>query len=73
MKIQNLDEAEAIVANSKSLSWEGWDIIHLTQDNSAEYDVRGVYDKGVGKWFRRISYPYINGTGWDIPNSLLRG
>lgn len=73
MKIQNLDEAETIVSNSNNLMWEGWNIIHKVQDDSAEYDVRGAYDRSVGKWFRRISYPYINGTGWDIPNSLLKG
>lgn len=73
MIIQNLDDAEVIVSNTRNLSWEGWNIVHKVQDDSAEYDVHGVYDRRVEKWFRRISYPYINGTGWDIPNSLLKG
>ena len=73
MQIQTLDEAEVVVQNSKNLSWDGWTIIHSVQDDSAEYDTSGAYDRGVGKWFGRISYPYINGTGWDIPKSLLKG
>jgi hypothetical protein len=73
MKIQTLDEAENIVSKSKNLSWDGWNIVHKVRDDSAEYDASGSYDRSLGKWFRRVSYPYINGTGWDIPNSLIKG
>jgi hypothetical protein len=72
MQIQTLEDAEAIVQSNSNLSWDGWTIVHSVQDDSAEYDVSGAYDRRVGKWFRRISYP-VNGTGWDIPKSLLKG
>jgi len=72
MPIQTLEEAENIVSSNKNLSWEGWDIVHKVRDDSAEYDVRGSFDRSVGKWFRRIAFPYVNGTGWDIPKSLLK-
>lgn len=73
MVIKNLDDAEVIVDNNPNLSWDGWTIIHKVQDDSAEYDIRGSYDREVGKWFRRIPYQYVDNTGWVVPNSLSKG
>lgn len=73
MRIKTLEQAEEIVTSSPQLDWHGWDIIYKVQDDNAEYDVNGSYDRGVGKWFKRISYPYVNGAGWDIPNTLIKG
>jgi hypothetical protein len=70
--IQNLEQAEEVVNNHPQLTWVGWTIAHLTQDDGAEYTRHGVYNKKEGKWFRRISYPYISGTGWVLPNSLFK-
>ena len=73
MRIKTLEQAEEVVASSSQLDWYGWDIVHQLQDDNAEYDIHGTYDRGTGKWFKRISYPYVNGTGWDIPNTLIKG
>ena len=73
MKITDLADAEKIVQNNAHLGWDGWQIIYKVQDDDAQYDIRGSYDRGTGKWYKRISYPYINGTGWDIPNTLIKG
>lgn len=72
MVIKSLSDAEDIVNSISSLSWDGWTIVHKVQDDSAEYDVRGSYDREVGKWFRRIPYPCIENTGWVVPDSLLK-
>ncbi len=73
MVIKNLDDAEIMVNNHPNLSWDGWTIIHKIQDDSAEYDIRGSYDKKAGKWFRRIPYQYVDDMGWVVPNSLSKG
>lgn len=73
MKITTLEQAENVVNNNSGLSWDGWEIVYKVQDDGAEYDVRGAYDRGTGKWYKRISYPYVNGTGWDIPSTLIKG
>lgn len=72
MEINDLQIAEDIVKANPQLSWVGWTIVHSVQDDAAEYDYRGYYDRNKEKWFRRISYPFVDGTGWVLPDSLIK-
>jgi len=72
MKIMSLNDAESFVDSHNKLSWDGWTIIQDIQDSDAEYRNDGVYNRETGKWYRRIQYPYIDGTGWELPDSLTK-
>lgn len=70
MKVTDLNEAEKIVANNPNLSWEGWDIIHLVQDDYAEYLHTGLMDKQSKKWYKKTIIS-CNADGWNIPDSVI--
>jgi hypothetical protein len=72
MIVSNLEEAQEIVENTKTLGWEGWDIVQLIEDDYAEYLPNGVYNKDTNKWYRRISYE-LTPDGWIIPDKVIRG
>lgn len=70
MKITDIDEMEKIVAKNPNLSWDGWDVVHHVQDDYAEYNMFGSFNKNLGKWFKTVRYSCDEG-GWDIPNSVI--
>ena len=72
MILASLNEAEAFVSKNKKVKWDGWIIIQDIQDDNAEYLMSGVYNRETGKWYRRIQYPYVDGTGWELPDSLTK-
>jgi hypothetical protein len=72
MQISSLEVANQVVSKNPDLDWNGWEIVHDVQDDSAEYSTEGIFKRVTGKWYRRISYPFIEGTGWDIPSTLIR-
>lgn len=70
MLVNNIEDMEEIVEKSQHLSWSGWDIVSVKQDDYAEYLVDGYFDKSVGKWYRKSVYS-CGENGWDIPDSVL--
>jgi len=68
-QITSLEAMEKIVNQTKGLSWDGWDVLHRSQNPTAWKFADGVLVKG--KWFTQKRYtPTIE--GWDIPNKFVR-
>jgi hypothetical protein len=59
---------EQIVKNSKSLSWDGWDVINRYKSEKARTSKYGQYINGRWYMVKRFK-PTRN--GWDIPESLI--
>jgi hypothetical protein len=70
MRIKSLSEAEIIVENNPSLSWDGWDVIYVVQDDYAEFLHIGFFDKESGKWYKKFIFS-CDSEGWDIPDSVI--
>lgn len=70
MKITDIQEMEKIVANNPNLSWDGWEVVYSKQDDYAEYNMSGSFNKNLGKWFSTVRYA-CGEDGWDIPNSVI--
>lgn len=70
MLINSMEEMEEIVSKHQHLSWEGWDIISLKQDDYAQYLSEGFLDKETGRWYRKSRYS-CGENGWEIPDSVL--
>jgi hypothetical protein len=68
MNIQSLEQMEQIVKNSKSLSWDGWDVINRYKSEKARTSKYGQYINGRWYMVKRFK-PTRN--GWDIPESLI--
>lgn len=69
MIIRTLEDAESFVKDHSSFYWDGWDIVHVVQDDYAEYLASGFFDKESGKWYNRSIYRYSD-SGWNIPDSV---
>lgn len=71
MLISDMETMEDYIDKSNVLSWDGWDVVYLKQDDYAEYLVDGYFDKSNGKWYRKTVYS-CGKNGWEIPNAVLR-
>jgi hypothetical protein len=69
MFITSLEEMESIVANSKRLAWDGWDVIHATPKANAMLTPTGRFIRGA--WNAVTTFP-LTEQGWKIPKSLMR-
>lgn len=65
-----LKEAEKIVDNHPNLSWDGWTIEALTQDNNACLLTTGVFRNGT--WHKRQLFPLKDNGKYDLPNRFVR-
>jgi hypothetical protein len=70
MLITDLNKMEQIVSSNPSLTWSGWDVIQLTQDDYAEYLSVGVFNRETSKWYKKTVFPCTE-DGWDIPESVM--
>lgn len=70
MKVTSLSEAESIVDNNPSLSWDGWNIQHIVQDDYAEFLHIGFFDHNTNKWYKKFIFECLE-DGWDIPDSVI--
>lgn len=70
MKITSLDDAEKIVENNPQLSWDGWNIVYLVQDDYAEFLHIGLFDKSSQKWYKKFVFE-CSQDGWDILDSVI--
>jgi hypothetical protein len=70
MLISDIHVMEEIVANNENLHWDGWNVVHVVEDDSAQYDNAGYYNRDNAKWYRKKSYS-PDGIGWDIPDAVI--
>lgn len=69
MLIKSLESMENIVANNKSLSWDGWTVVNSYPSPTAWMQKDGAFVKG--KWFVQKRYE-LTTKGWEIPNKFVR-
>lgn len=70
MLVSSMEEMNNIVDASQHLSWDGWSVVYLKQDDYAEFHVDGYFDKASGQWYRKSTYS-CDENGWTIPDSVL--
>lgn len=71
MIIQTIEEAEKFVNNTKNFKWDGWNIIHIIQDDYAEYLPVGFFNQEDRKWYKKTVY-YCGENGWEIPDAVIK-
>ena len=49
MIVDNLEVMESIVSDNKKLSWDGWDVIEMTQSDKGRLSTTGAVVNGV--WY----------------------
>lgn len=69
MLIKSLEKMENIVANNKSLSWVGWDVVYRSFSPTGWMDTSGVFIKG--KWYSQKKFE-VTPNGWEIPDRFVR-
>ena len=69
MKINSLEKAESLVSNNSKLSWNGWDIEYLYQDDNAFMKTSGVFKDD--RWHIKEIFRCVNGQ-WDIPDNIVK-
>lgn len=69
MLVNSLETMESIVANNKSLKWDGWDVLEIIPSPTAWRKPNGAYIDG--KWYTRKRFT-LSANGWEIPNKLMR-
>jgi hypothetical protein len=65
MLITSLEKMESIVSKSKSLSWDGWNVVELIKTSNALYKANGVKINGV--WYTKNIFT-VEHDGWRIPS-----
>jgi len=68
MKIDSLSEMEAFVRKNRSLRWDGWDVVHFYQSDTAWMSPYGSFFKG--RWYMNRRFA-VSENGWEIPNKFL--
>ena len=66
MIISDLNKMEEIVSNKSNLSWDGWNVVHLSKSNSAMYKQNGAFVNNA--WHIKTVYK-PNKDGWNIKSS----
>jgi hypothetical protein len=67
--IKSLEQMEKIVKSTRSLSWDGWDVLKSYPNPTAWRKPNARYIKG--RWFTVDRYP-VTENGWIIPESALK-
>lgn len=70
MMMNNLEQMEDIVKINKSLSWNGWDVVHILENASGYMDKNGAFINE--KWHIKQTFK-LERHGWDIPKKFLKG
>ena len=60
---------EKIVENNKSLSWDGWMVIHRTASPTGWSSPDGAFINDVWHIQKRFE---LTAKGWDIPEKLVK-
>lgn len=70
MLVSDLNDAEDIVSKNPNLSWDGWNIVCLLQDDYAEFLSIGWFDTSTKSWYKKTIYPCTE-DGWHLPELLM--
>jgi len=70
MKISDVNKMEEMVKANESLSWDGWNVIQMLQDDYAEFLPIGTFDKTTMQWYRKLVFVCTE-DGWEIPESVV--
>lgn len=68
MNITTLEQMETIVSANPQLRWDGWDVVHLSQSNTAMFKTNGAFVDN--KWYIRTVYS-PDQNGWKISQKHL--
>jgi hypothetical protein len=68
MIIKSLNKMESIVKSNRSLSWSGWDVVHLVPNPTAWSRPDGAYVNG--RWHVKKTFA-VTTNGWEIPNKFV--
>ena len=63
MIVDNLEVMESIVSDNKKLSWDGWDVIEMTQSDKGRLSTTGAW------YIKKIFSP--SRDGWNIPTKYV--
>jgi hypothetical protein len=64
-QVKSLEKMEIIVSNSKSLSWDGWNVVELIKNPGAVFKTNGARVDGV--WYIKNIF-IVDQDGWRIPS-----
>lgn len=68
MKIKELEKMEMIVLKNKSLSWNGWNVIHSYPSEKGATSIYGAYIKDKWHITRRFQ---LESDGWELPDKFV--
>jgi len=68
MNVKDLNKMEKIVSNHKSLSWNGWDVIHAYPSDKGATSKFGAYINGKWHITRRFQ---LGSNGWELPDKFV--
>lgn len=69
MLVSSLEEMEMLVKKNKSLTWDGWTVIHFYHSDKAGTSRFGARINGKWSIVRRFE---VGEKGWEIPSKFLR-
>ena len=64
-QVKSLGKMEKIVSRSKSLSWDGWNVVELIKNPGAMFKPNGARINGV--WYIKNIF-IVDQDGWRIPS-----
>jgi hypothetical protein len=64
-QVKSLEKMETIVSNSKSLSWDGWNVVELIKNPGAMFKPNGARVKEA--WYIKNTF-IVDQDGWRIPS-----
>jgi hypothetical protein len=68
MKINNLENMEAIVSKNSNLFWDGWTVCTYL-DEDGFYSSDGVFLSKT--WLIKKRFEFVNGN-WEIPDRFVK-
>ena len=68
MQINSLSHMEDLVRKNRSLRWDGWDVVHFYQSDTAWMSPYGSFFKG--RWYMNRRFK-VTEVGWNIPERFL--
>jgi hypothetical protein len=64
-QVKSLEKMELIVSNSKSLSWDGWNVVELIKNPGAMFKPNAARVNGA--WYIKNIF-VVDQDGWRIPS-----
>jgi hypothetical protein len=64
-QVKSLEKMEKIVSKSKSLSWDGWNVVELIKNPGAMFKSNAARINGV--WYIKNIF-IVDQDGWRIPS-----